>query len=191
MRQFVVPNKKIVCKILDISGENINLSLRRVNSKEKKEVMQKFKQEQSVKTAFNQLLKEESEKVMESILENFESLSEFLDKSKEDASILKKYIPESNRNAIEKLTEKRKKNAELKQLISLKCFGDDGVKKLKDIFNIENPDVSINYISAGNFTISLAVKDFKEGKRVMQELIEDLEKKSKKYNCEFLAVEKK
>ncbi len=191
MRQFVVPNKTIVCKILEISGDNIHLSLRRVNSKEKKEVMQKFKQEQSIKTAFNQILKEKSENIREKILKDFENLSEFLDKSKEDKDILKKYIPEDKKNAIEKLTEKRKKHTELKHEISIKCFEDDGVEKLKEIFNIKNTDVSINYISAGNFTVSLAVKDFKEGKKRMQELIEDLEKKSKKYNCEFLAVEKK
>ena len=37
MRQYVVPNKKIVCKVLRDEGNNINLSLRRVNNKEKKD----------------------------------------------------------------------------------------------------------------------------------------------------------
>jgi translation initiation factor 2 alpha subunit (eIF-2alpha) len=31
MRAYVVPNKKIVCKILRVSGDNVELSLRRVN----------------------------------------------------------------------------------------------------------------------------------------------------------------
>lgn len=191
MRQFVVPNKKIVCKILEISGENIHLSLRRVNSKEKKEVMQKFKQEQSIKTAFKQILGEESEEIIEKITLDFENLSKFLDKSKEDKTILEKYLPETKIEQIKKLTEKRIKNSELKQEVQIKCFEDDGVKKLKEIFDIKNKDVSINYISAGNFIINLAVKDFKEGKKVMQELLIDLEKKSKKYHCEFLTTEKK
>ena len=191
MRQFVVPNKTIVCKILEISGDHIKLSLRRVNSKEKKEVMQKFKQEQSIKTAFNQILKEDFEKITETILEDFENLSEFLDKSKEDKNLLKKYLPKDKIVSIEKLTEKRKKNSELKQSIQIKCFEDDGVKKLKEIFDIENPEVSVNYVSAGNFTLSLGVKDFKEGKKTMQELLENMEKKAKKYNCEFSSIEKK
>tara|TARA_Y100000310_G_scaffold113909_2_gene112355 strand:+ start:1184 stop:1891 length:708 start_codon:yes stop_codon:yes gene_type:complete len=191
MRQFVVPNKTIVCKILEISGDHIKLSLRRVNSKEKKEVMQKFKQEQSIKTAFNQILKEDFEKINETILEDFENLSEFLDKSKEDKNLLKKYLPKDKIVSIEKLTEKRKKNSELKQSIQIKCFEDDGVKKLKEIFDIENPEVSVNYVSAGNFTLSLGVKDFKEGKKTMQELLENMEKKAKKYNCEFSSIEKK
>ncbi|MFH1451958.1 MAG: hypothetical protein ABIF88_02155 [archaeon] len=36
MRHYVVPNKKIVIKILELTGNHIHLSLRRVNSKEKK-----------------------------------------------------------------------------------------------------------------------------------------------------------
>ena len=39
IRDFVVPKKKIVCKVLRISDRgNIELSLRRVTQKEKKEV---------------------------------------------------------------------------------------------------------------------------------------------------------
>ena len=79
----------------------------------------------------------------------------------------------------------------MKQSIQIKCFEDDGVKKLKEIFDIENPEVSVNYVSAGNFTLSLGVKDFKEGKKTMQELLENMEKKAKKYNCEFSSIEKK
>ena len=60
MRQYVVPNKQIACKVLGIDGNNIQLSLRRVNSKEKKEVMQAFKQSQAIDVAFKQILKEDS-----------------------------------------------------------------------------------------------------------------------------------
>jgi translation initiation factor 2 alpha subunit (eIF-2alpha) len=41
MRQYVVPNKQIVCKILKIEGDNFHLSLRRVTAKEKSEVKKK------------------------------------------------------------------------------------------------------------------------------------------------------
>src|SRR3989344_4876424 len=40
LRDYVVPKKKIVCKILRISDRgNVELSLRRVSAKERKEVM--------------------------------------------------------------------------------------------------------------------------------------------------------
>ena len=70
MRQYVVPNKKIVCKILTISGERINLSLRRVTSKEKKEVMEKYKQNQAINIAFKQLFADETNSIKEKILKD-------------------------------------------------------------------------------------------------------------------------
>ena len=43
LRDYVVPGKKIVCKILSIDkAGNIHLSLRRVTDKEKREVMEQY-----------------------------------------------------------------------------------------------------------------------------------------------------
>jgi len=47
IRAHVVPKKKIVCKILRISGNRVELSLRRVTQKERKEVLDEYKQEKS------------------------------------------------------------------------------------------------------------------------------------------------
>jgi len=96
MRQYVVPNKKVVCKILEISGNNINLSLRRVNSKEKKEVMQAFKQSQAINIAFKQILKEDEGKVTKKILKEFADLKEFVEAARNDESLISKYIPKEN-----------------------------------------------------------------------------------------------
>ena len=189
MRQYVVPNKKIVCKILEISGNNIHLSLRRVSSKEKKEVMQKYKQNQAIKIAFREILGENSNETKK-ILEDFENLREFIDKAKTDKELMPKYIPKDKQEAIKKLT-KKKKNSELKQYIKIKCLEEDGIKRIKKIFDIKNPNVNINYISAGNFKLSLMVEDFKEGKKEMAEIIRELEEKSKKNNCEFSSEEER
>ena len=40
IRDYVVPKKKIVCKILRMLNGNIDLSLRRVTQKERKEVLE-------------------------------------------------------------------------------------------------------------------------------------------------------
>ena len=44
IRDYVVPKKKIVCKVLRISGDRIDLSLRRVTQKEQKELKEKYRQ---------------------------------------------------------------------------------------------------------------------------------------------------
>ena len=45
LRDYVVPKKRIICKVLRISGDRIDLSLRRVTQKEQKEVKEKYKQD--------------------------------------------------------------------------------------------------------------------------------------------------
>jgi len=191
MRQYVVPNKKIVCKILGISGNNISLSLRRVNSKEKKEVMQAFKQSQAINVAFKQILGEDEKKVTEKILKEFEDLKEFVKAARNDETLMSKYIPTEKIDAIKKVAEKRKGKQELKQNIKIKCLEDDGVQRIKKIFDLKNENITVSYISAGNFKLKLIVEDFKQGKKRMSEILEELEKQAKENNCEFYATEDK
>ena len=191
MRQYVVPNKQIVCKVLRIDGDHIHLSLRRVNSKEKKEVMQTFKQSQAIDVAFKQILKDEEESIKEKILKDFENLAEFVKSIKKDESIISKYIPEEKENAIKKVAKERKRNHELVQNIKIKCTDSDGMTRIKNIFSLKNDNVSITYISAGNFKLKLTVDDFKQGKKEMAEIIEELEKRAKENNCEFHITEEK
>ena len=191
MRQHVVPNKQIVCKVLKIEGNHAHLSLRRVNSKEKKEVMQSFKQSQVVNVAFKQILGKEEESVKEKISKDFNDLAEFINAVKNDASLISKYIPKDKQNAIRKISQKKRKNEELKQNIKIKCLDDDGVKKIKKLLSLDDKNISVNYISAGNFKLKLTVEDFKQGKKRMTDIIKELEKRAKENNCEFHASEEK
>ena len=191
MRQYVVPNKKIACKILEISGNHISLSLRRVNSKERKEVIQKWKTEQAIEVAFKQILGEKEDRVKNKILKDFNDLVEFINSARNDESLISKYIPKENETAIKKVIEKKRKNEELKQNIKIKCLEDDGVQRIKKIFDIKNENITISYISAGNFKLKLTVEDFKQGKKKMAEILEKLEKRAKENNCEFYATEEK
>ncbi len=191
MRQYVVPNKQVVCKVLRVDGDHIHLSLRRVNSKEKKEVMQKFKQSQAINVAFKQILKEDEEEIKEKILENFEDLSDFVVSARTDPKLLEKYIPKENQTAIEKIINKKRKNEQLKQNIKIKCLENDGVTRIKKIFDLKNENIKVTYISAGKLSLKLTVEDFKTGKREMNEILEELEKRAKENNCEFFASEDK
>ena len=191
MRQFVVPNKTIVCKILGISGNRISLSLRRVNSKERKEVMQKFKQKQAITVAFNQILGENASEVQEKILKDFESLPNFIEAMREDKKIALKYIDEEKLVAIQKVADKKKKSHSLNYMIDITCLENDGITKIKEIFNLKNKNINLTYITAGKFKLSLTVEDFKQGKKDMVQILEEIEKKSKKLSCEYTATEER
>lgn len=189
MRQYVVPNKQIVCKVLTTKEDNAHLSLRRVTSKERKKVMQKFKQTQAINLAFKQILKEEE--ITKKIEEDFESLYQFTTEAKTSPDLIKKYIPKEYQEAINKIINKKQKNKQLKQNIKIKCLENDGLVRIKKIFDLKDNDVKISYISAGNLSLKLTTEDFKTGKKKMAELLEDLEKKAKENNCEFFTAEDK
>jgi translation initiation factor 2 alpha subunit (eIF-2alpha) len=191
MREYVVPNKKIVCKILRITGDSYQLSLRRVSSKEKKEVLEKYKQTQALNVAWTQIFKEGAEEIKQNIIQRFRSLPEFIDAAREEEKLLQEYIPKDKQEPFKKIIEKRKKSHELNYNLKVKCLEEDGLSKIKSLLDIKEEDVSVIYISAGNYRIKLTVEDFKEGKKRMHELIENLEKKSKELKCEFFATEEK
>ena len=67
LRDYAVPKKTIVCKILRISGENINLSLRRVTPKEKKQVLEQHKLEKSYLNILKSVLKEKTAETVNKI----------------------------------------------------------------------------------------------------------------------------
>src|SRR3989337_26635 len=58
IRDYVVPKKKIVCKVLRISGDRIDLSFRRVTQKEQKELKERNKQERSFASILKTVIKD-------------------------------------------------------------------------------------------------------------------------------------
>ena len=190
LREYVVPNKKIVCKVLRIRGDQINLSLRRVSSKEKKDILTKLKQEQSSKSGLHQILKDKAEGVEKKILEKFDSLFEFLSSAREDEKLVKTYIPAEFHEAIKKLTQKKRKDVEVKKLIELKCLEDDGVNKIKKMLNVSDDKVKISYLSAGKFQVVLKQENYKKANQEIDVVLEKLEDSAKKNSCEFEIIEK-
>ena len=62
IRDYVVPKKQIVCKVLRISGDRIDLSFRRVTQKEQKEIKEKTKQEKSYEKNFGKRSRRQGKK---------------------------------------------------------------------------------------------------------------------------------
>src|SRR3989338_8426687 len=69
LRDYVVPHKKIVCKILKVGENYVNLSLRRVTLKEKKEVLDRYEREKSSLSILKSILKEKANDIAGKIKE--------------------------------------------------------------------------------------------------------------------------
>lgn len=78
LRDYVVPGKKIACKILSIRENKVQLSLRRVKPVERKELLDKIEKIKSYKAILKTVLgEEESKKIISDISEKYSLLDFF------------------------------------------------------------------------------------------------------------------
>jgi len=185
LRDYVVPKKKIVCKILRIdSSENIHLSLRRVTQKEIKEVKERYKQEKSLKSVLKSVLGEKSEKIISEV-EKSENLFDFFQEAKENPKKLEKIISkEDSKKILEILNSQKQKKAIIKKQFSLTITKSNGLELIKKILK-EIKDVEIKYISAGKYSIKTEDKDIKKADNKLKQIISEIEKQAKKIHAEF------
>src|SRR3989338_10465342 len=151
LRDYVVPNKKIVCKILRIGKDYANLSLRRVVENERKEVLDKCEKEKNSFSVLKSILSEKASEVAEKIKKE-SNLSEFLQNCKSDPSKLQAHMTKEQAERICKiLAEKKEKKVEIKKEFILKSSHSDGIRRIKRILDINLENGNINYIAASRF----------------------------------------
>ncbi len=189
LRDYVVPGKKIVCKVLEIDNAgNIHLSLRRVRDKEKREVMDKYEKE---KTAFNILksvVKEKASEIKKEVEAKKISIYDFLQSCKEAPEKLKKYLNNEEAEKLCKiLKEKKGRKAEVKKQFKLTSDAENGITIIK---NILSPYKNITYLAAGKFILGMEGDNYKEANQQIQKILTEIEEKSKEHKCEFEVKEK-
>ena len=120
LRDYVVPNKKIVCKVLSIDKErSVHLSLRRVSAKERKEVLEQYSKEKSWVATLKTIVKD-AEKVIEKIKKNH-TLVDFFEKVKEMPELLEKLVSKEEAQKLLKIiNEKKEKEVSVKREFQLK-----------------------------------------------------------------------
>lgn len=188
LRDYVVPGKKIVCKVLKIQGDRIHLSLRRVKQNEKKELLDKIAKENSykaiIKTTFG---KENFNNILTRINEKY-TLLEFFEKIKQNPEILENYFNKTETEKIIKILEsKKEKPKEIKQKFKLSNKSSQGINIIKQIISeaCKNSKCNISYLSAGNYNLSISGEDFKKIKIETNQIFRIIEKLAKKNDCEF------
>lgn len=189
IRDYVVPKKQIVCKVLRISGDRIDLSLRRVTQKEKKEVMEKYKQEKSYKSVLKSILGKDSEKIIEKIKKQ-DKLYDFLEEAKENPKKLEKLVGKTNTNKILEIlkTQKQKKSI-VKKEIHLTTTKPNGLEIIKDLLS-GIKDIEIKYISAGEYSLKTESDNLKKADNKLKKIISEISEKAKKQDAEFSVHEK-
>jgi len=185
IRDYVVPKKKIVCKILRISESgNIELSLRRVTQKEKKEVMEQNKQEKSYTSLLKSVLGNGLENAIKEI-SNEKDLVSFLEEAKLNSEKLEKIVgKENSKKILEILNTQKKKKTTVKKEIHLTTIKPNGITLIKKVLSLFK-EVEVKYISAGRYSLGLESEDIKIADKKLKEMIDLAEKESKKVGVEF------
>ncbi|HPD81512.1 MAG TPA: hypothetical protein PK357_00230 [Candidatus Pacearchaeota archaeon] len=189
LREYVIPKKRIVCKVLRTSGETISLSLRRVTQKEKKEVLEIHNQEKSYNSILKSILKEKTDKVLEEILKK-ERLSTFLQEAKENPKELENLVgKEDSKKILNILKEQKKKKTIIKKIILLRTTEPRGVELIKEI--LKKPEnIEIKYLAAGKYSLKIESEDAKKGDQELKNFIEKIEQKTKELGAYFELKEK-
>ncbi len=189
LRDYVVPKKKIVCKVLRISGDRIELSLRRVTLKEQKELKEQYKQEKSYVNILKSVLGEKAKDTIE-IVSKKERIYDFLQRSKEDSKDLEKLVGNLNsKKILDILNTQKQKKAIIKKEIFLTSNEPDGLKRIKNLLT-GIQDIEVKYLSAGKYSLKTESKGIKTADQKITKTLEELEKKAKKQKIEFSIIKK-
>lgn len=190
LRDYVVPNKKIVCKVLRIKEGRIDLSLRRVSTKEKNELIEKYNKEKDSISIMKTILKEKANEAIEKIKKQ-QTIFEFLQNARENPELLKEYFNKQETEQISKILEKRKeKEIEVKKEILLKSNKPDGIKIIKNILSPCKGKCEVVYLAAGRYLIEIKAKNYKEANSTISSTLIQIEKLAKENHTEFSIKEK-
>ena len=189
LREYVVPKKRIVCKVLRISENRIDLSLRRVTQKEQKEIKEQHKQEKSYTSILKGVLKDNAEKIIKEISKE-EKIYEFLQEAKQNSKKLEKLVgKQDSEKILEILDSQKQKKAIIKKEISLTTIKPNGLELIKKIFK-DITNAEIKYISAGRYTLKTEAENMKIADKNLKEMFSNIEQKAKENGLSFAVKEK-
>ncbi|MGV8142403.1 MAG: hypothetical protein ACP5NS_02085 [Candidatus Pacearchaeota archaeon] len=183
IREFVSIGKKIVCKVLRKKEDHLELSLRRVTSKEREEVMQHYKNERVLASILKPIL---NEKVAETIanLKKDNPSDELLEKLREQPEIIKKYVTASQLEQLKKnLTEKQEKEKVVQVKVSLKSDSEEGIIQIRD--TLQTNDADISYLGSGQFLIRVKGKEYKQANIQLDKVVNNIKEKAKAHKIQL------
>jgi translation initiation factor 2 alpha subunit (eIF-2alpha) len=184
LRDYVVPKKVIICKVLRLSGGRIDLSLRRVTPKEQKEVKERYKFEKSYSSILETILGEKSKQSIEEINKTT-TVYNFLEEAKDSPKELEKLVGvEKAKKIIEILKSQKKKKVSIKKEFLLSSAKPNGVELIKEIAGSQKK-VEIKYIAAGRYSIKSEAPNPKSAEQAINEVLSEIEKAAKKAGVDF------
>ncbi|MFB6246546.1 MAG: hypothetical protein ABEI74_03080 [Candidatus Pacearchaeota archaeon] len=190
LRNYVVPKKTIVCKVLNVSNDRVDLSLRRVTQKEKQEMMNIHKLEKSYSGVIkNTVGKDKYEEVINKIKEQ-DTIYNFIEESKENPEQLEKIVGKENAEKILDIINKQKtKKREIKRQIYLTSQKPNGLEIIQNLLDAPQ-DIEVSYVAAGKYSLKTEGEDVKKADQKIKDFLEKVEDQAKKQGATFSIAKK-
>ena len=196
IHEFVSEGQRHVAKIYRIDREKsqVDLSLKRVTEEEKKFKLESVQTEKRAEKLLslamkNSKIKLTQEAVAEALTKQFgdvwTAFAEAFEK-KEDA-LKGLELPDSLKKEIIALAEKniKKPTVDISGIVNLTCWGTNGVEDIKKILSGAEKDVTIHYLGAPRYRISLTAPNYKDGEKRLAKIIGEMEAAAQKGSCDF------
>lgn len=179
LREYVLPNKRIICKVLKVYPDHLELSLRRVTGKEREELLEKDRKEKVLVGLLKGTL-QNSEEIIRKMKEEHD-LGDFLDEIKENPEILTNYIKKADLERFSKLLkEKEDVEKNSKKTIIVKTTSSNGLEDIKSLLTSkEAKNAVIKYLGSSQFSVETKGKNFKDANTQLQTLLSVLETQAK------------
>jgi translation initiation factor 2 subunit 1 len=190
IRSFIREGQKVVLKVLrvDAEKEHVDLSLRRVTKRERKEKILSWKKERKADTLLrtaSEKLKmppEEFYKKIEPLLEKeFEEIHEELEKAaREGAGVLTKAgIPEDIAIILEEVAKEKIKlpMVSVKGILNLQCTKSNGVIAIREALlstqkiQPKNAKIEVYAVAPPKYRIVVSAEDYKAAEKILEKAI--------------------
>jgi len=201
IRDYVKKGQKVVCKVLEVNPKrgHIDLSIKDVNERQRREKMQQWKSEQR---AFKWLEiagekagvgKKDLLAIGKKLLKEFETIyGAFEEASFEGHEVLSKVTGEELAKAIEEIAKENIKiqKVKIRGYFELMSDAPDGVERIKKAlmevykFKSDEVDVRIEYVGAPRYRVILEGEDYKSAEKVLKKLSDGVLKRIKKLGGE-------
>ncbi len=177
IRNHVRVGQQVVCKIMR-KGYPVNLSMKRVSEREKKEKLKQFSLEKRAEKLFEMLVESGVDKKWKvEIRKEFGSLWNAFETAFKNPGLVEKRLPEIADRIIDIARKNiKKKEVEIKYEIDIHSTEGDGIERVKKALKPFEKKYDIIYLSAGRFMLSTRTTDPKKVERKLEEELKQLER---------------
>ncbi|RMD66515.1 hypothetical protein D6817_03950 [Candidatus Pacearchaeota archaeon] len=190
LRDYVSPGRVVVCKVLRVYPDHLELSLRRVTAKEREAALERYKREKRLEKIL-ELAGLDGKKIIREI-KNQTDFEEFFDEVWSNPELLKKFVPKEKFEQIaNSVQQKAEKEKILRRKVKLSCSAEDGVERIRAVLATAQDKTTITYAGSGTFFITAKGESLKELDHLLERTLEELRKTASKRDVSFEIVKGK